>query len=58
METPSASIALEKLGVPHTLFHHEGSVESFEQAARERIKEDCLHPLLRKMHAVVIGHLT
>lgn len=36
METPPASIALEKLGVPHTLFHHEGSLESFEQAARER----------------------
>ncbi len=36
MDRPPASIALEKLGVPHTLFHHEGSVESFEQAARER----------------------
>ncbi|MCL4273477.1 MAG: YbaK/EbsC family protein [Anaerolineales bacterium] len=36
MDRPPASIALEKLGVPHTLFQHEGSVESFEQAARER----------------------
>lgn len=36
METPPASLALGKLGVPHTLFHHAGSVESFEQAARER----------------------
>jgi Cys-tRNA(Pro)/Cys-tRNA(Cys) deacylase len=36
METPPASAALERMGVPHTLFHHEGSVESFEQAARER----------------------
>lgn len=36
METPPASLALSKMGVPHTLFHHSGSVESFEQAARER----------------------
>jgi Cys-tRNA(Pro) deacylase len=36
MQSPPASIVLEKLGVPHTLFSHEGSVESFEQAARER----------------------
>jgi prolyl-tRNA editing enzyme YbaK/EbsC (Cys-tRNA(Pro) deacylase) len=36
MNRPPASIALEKMGVPHTLFRHEGSVESFEQAARER----------------------
>lgn len=36
MDRPPASIVLEKLGVPHTLFRHEGSVESFEQAARER----------------------
>lgn len=36
MDRPPASIALEKSGVPHTLFRHEGSVESLEQAARER----------------------
>lgn len=36
METPPASIALERTGVPHALFHHAGSLESFEQAARER----------------------
>jgi Cys-tRNA(Pro)/Cys-tRNA(Cys) deacylase len=36
METPPASIALEKLNIPHTIFHHEGSVESYEQAAQQR----------------------
>ena len=36
METPPASIALEKLNIPHTIFRHEGSVESYEQAAQER----------------------
>lgn len=33
---PPASIALEALGIPHRLFFHEGTVTSFEQAARER----------------------
>jgi Cys-tRNA(Pro)/Cys-tRNA(Cys) deacylase len=36
METPPASIALDKLNIPHTIFRHEGSVESYEQAAQER----------------------
>ena len=36
METPPASIALEKINIPHTIFRHEGSVESYEQAAQER----------------------
>lgn len=36
METPPASIALDKLNIPHTIFHHEGSVESYEQAAEQR----------------------
>jgi Cys-tRNA(Pro)/Cys-tRNA(Cys) deacylase len=36
METPPASIALTKLNIPHTVFHHEGSVESYEQAAQQR----------------------
>lgn len=36
METPPASIALDKLNIPHTIFLHEGSVESYEQAAQER----------------------
>lgn len=36
MEKPPASIALDKLNIPHTTFHHEGSVESYEQAALER----------------------
>ncbi|MCI0609243.1 MAG: YbaK/EbsC family protein [Anaerolineae bacterium] len=33
---PPASIALDKIGIPHRLFLHEGTVTSFEQAARER----------------------
>jgi len=33
---PPASVALDQLGIPHRLFIHEGTVESFEQAARER----------------------
>ena len=36
METPPISIALEKLGVPHTIFRHETPIHSFEQAARDR----------------------
>jgi Cys-tRNA(Pro)/Cys-tRNA(Cys) deacylase len=35
-EKPSASIALEKLGIPHRIFRHETPVESFEQAASDR----------------------
>lgn len=34
--TPPASIALHRLGIEHRLFVHEGTVASFEQAARER----------------------
>ncbi len=33
---PPASIALENLGIPHTVFRHTGTVDSLEQAARER----------------------
>jgi Cys-tRNA(Pro) deacylase len=33
---PPASLALEDLGIEHRLFLHEGTVSSFEQAARER----------------------
>jgi Cys-tRNA(Pro)/Cys-tRNA(Cys) deacylase len=33
---PPASLALDSLGIEHRLFLHEGSVTSFEQAARER----------------------
>ena len=36
METPPVSIALEQLGVPHTVFRHENPVHSFEQAASDR----------------------
>ena len=35
-EKPSASIALEKLGIPHRIFRHETPVDSFEQAASDR----------------------
>ena len=35
-DIPPASLALEKLGIPHRVFHHEGQVKSFEQAAAER----------------------
>ncbi len=33
---PPASIALEKLNIPHRVFIHERSLNSFEQAAEER----------------------
>ena len=33
---PPVSIALEKLGIAHTVFHHSGQVNSLEQAAQER----------------------
>jgi len=33
---PPASLALNQLGIEHRLFLHEGTVTSFEQAARER----------------------
>ena len=33
---PPASTALEELEIPHRIFVHEGTVTSFEQAARER----------------------
>ena len=36
IEQPPASIALEKLHIPHRVFHHEKSLKSFEQAAEER----------------------
>ncbi|HSJ87854.1 MAG TPA: YbaK/EbsC family protein [Anaerolineales bacterium] len=36
MEQPPASIALEKLNIPHRIFQHETPVTSFEQAALER----------------------
>jgi Cys-tRNA(Pro) deacylase len=35
-DKPPASLALDKLGIPHRVFLHEGSVTSFEQAASER----------------------
>jgi len=33
---PPASIALDSLGIPHRLFHHETPVTSFAQAASDR----------------------
>ena len=33
---PPASIALEKLNIPHQVFRHETPVDSFEQAASDR----------------------
>jgi Cys-tRNA(Pro)/Cys-tRNA(Cys) deacylase len=36
MEKPPASIALEKLSIPHRVFKHEKPLHSFEQAAAER----------------------
>ena len=36
MEKPPASIALEKLNIPHRVFQHEKPLMSFEQAAAER----------------------
>ena len=35
-KTPPASLALEKLGIPHAVFRHTGQVTSLEQAAQER----------------------
>jgi Cys-tRNA(Pro) deacylase len=35
-EKPPASLALEKLGIPHIVFRHTGQVTSLEQAAQER----------------------
>jgi Cys-tRNA(Pro) deacylase len=36
MDQPPVSIVLQKLGVPHRVFHHENPVHSFEQAASDR----------------------
>jgi Cys-tRNA(Pro) deacylase len=36
MELPPASIALEKMSIPHRVFRHETPVTSFEQAAADR----------------------
>lgn len=36
IDQPPASIALEKLNIPHQLFRHETPVTSFEQAASDR----------------------
>jgi Cys-tRNA(Pro) deacylase len=36
MDQPPASIALEKMNIPHQVFRHERPVMSFEQAASDR----------------------
>ena len=33
---PPVSLALDKLGIAHPVFHHSGQVNSLEQAAQER----------------------
>jgi len=33
---PPVSLALDKLGIAHSVFHHSGQVNSLEQAAQER----------------------
>jgi Cys-tRNA(Pro)/Cys-tRNA(Cys) deacylase len=35
-DKPPASLALDKLGIQHSVFFHDGHVASFEQAASER----------------------
>ena len=35
-DKPPASLALEKLGIPHKVFSHPGQVTSLQQAAQER----------------------
>jgi Cys-tRNA(Pro) deacylase len=35
-DRPPSSIALDELGIPHRVFHHERPVSSFEQAASDR----------------------
>jgi Cys-tRNA(Pro)/Cys-tRNA(Cys) deacylase len=36
IDKPPASLALDKLGIPHKIFRHSGQVNSLEQAAQER----------------------
>lgn len=36
IDPPRASLALDKLGIPHEVFRHAGIVASLEQAAHER----------------------
>jgi Cys-tRNA(Pro)/Cys-tRNA(Cys) deacylase len=36
IDKPPASLALEKLGIPHQVFRHSSQVNSLEQAAQER----------------------
>ena len=36
MNQPPISLALEKLNIPHRIFHHETPVDSFEKAASDR----------------------
>ena len=38
-DKPPASIALDSLGIPHRLFHHEKPVTSFEEAASTRSQQ-------------------
>jgi len=51
MEQPPASLALEKLGIPHRVFYHQGQVTSLDQAARERnqIPEQVVRSILFRL---------
>ncbi len=51
MEQPPASLALEKLGILHRVFYHQGQVTSLDQAARERnqIPEQVVRSILFRL---------
>ncbi len=51
MEQPPASLALEKLGIHHRVFYHQGQVTSLDQAARERnqIPEQVVRSILFRL---------
>jgi len=51
-DQPPASIALEKLNIPHQVFRHETPVTSFEQAASDRSQkpEQVVRSILFQIH--------
>jgi Cys-tRNA(Pro) deacylase len=52
MEKPPASIALEKLNIPHQVFQHKAPLHSFEQAAADRNQrpEQIVRSILFQIH--------
>jgi Cys-tRNA(Pro)/Cys-tRNA(Cys) deacylase len=54
IDKPPASIALEKLNIPHHVFQHETAVTSFEQAAADRNQrpEQIVRSILFQIHPV------